>query len=245
MRGNPSQSESDDLHDLIKHVRDTLDIENKKRAKKHALPKIIPFLQSELGAPLPLHVSLSRTLQIKTESREHFLETLKSCLRKAGVSSFNFKFHGLKWVPNFERNRWFLVLSIEKPAQNELNRLLSACNEASGKCGHPGLYIGGHGDGPMEINTKDNEVKRQKSQHIEGENTDLSDRFHVSIAWNLEEPDPEWVSLVKAIDVGKHIKPPEALFDVVKARIGNIVHNLDLKPARSRRTSKIGFLGLR
>jgi hypothetical protein len=210
MRGNPSQSESDNLHDLIKHVRDTLDIENKKRAKKHPLPKIIPFLQSELGAPLPLHVSLSRTLQIKTEDREHFLETLKSCLRKAAVSSFNFKFNGLKWVPNFERNRWFLVLSIEKPAQNEFNRLLRACNAATGRCGHPGLYVGGHGDGPMENNTKRDEVKRQKSQHIEGADTDLSDRFHISIAWNLEEPEPEWVSLVKAIDVGKHFEPPEA-----------------------------------
>jgi hypothetical protein len=244
MRGIPSQSESDNLHDLIRHVRDTLVIENKKRATKFPLPKIIPFLHSELGAPLPLHVSLSRTLQIKTEDREHFLETLKSCLRKAAIISFNFRFHGLKWVSNFERNRWFLVLSIEKPAQNELNRLLSACNEATGKCGYPGLYVGGYGDGPMEDSTKHDEVKRQKSQHNEGENTDLSDRFHVSIAWNLEEPDPEWVSSVKAIDVGKHIKPPEASFDVVKARIGNVVHNLDLKIARSSRKAKVGILGL-
>lgn len=221
-----------------------IDIENKKRSRKHPVPKIIPSLQSELGAPLPLHVSLSRTLQVKTEEKEHFLETLKSCLRKATVSSFNFRFHGLKWVPNFERNRWFLVLSIERPERNELNRLLVACNEANGKSGHPGLYVGGHGDGPMENNTKHDEVKRYKSRHHEEEAMDRSDRFHVSIAWNLEEPDLEWISLVRAINVSKHVNAPEASFDVVKTRVGNVVHNIDLKTARSSRTTKVGRLGL-
>jgi hypothetical protein len=232
MRGNPSQAESDALHGVIQLVRDTVDLENKKRQNKFPVPKLIPSLLSELGAPLPLHVSLSRTLQIRTEDRGYFLETLTSCLHRAAVQAFPFSFQGLKWVPNFERNRWFLVLSIEKPAQDELNRLLNACNRATGTCGHPGLYLGGHGDGPRESNTVDDAHKRRKSQHYEG-GIDRSDRFHVSIAWNLEEPDASWTSLIKEIDVSKHIQPPQAFFDAVKARIGNVVHNVNLKPGGS------------
>jgi hypothetical protein len=234
MRGNPSQAESDALRDIIQLVRDTVDLENKQRQNKFPVPKLVPSLQSELGAPLPLHVSLSRTLQIRTDDREDFLETLNSCLRRAAVQSFHFRFQGLKWVPNFERNRWFLVLSIEKPAQDELNRLLNACNEATGRRGHPGLYVGGHGDGPMENNTPHDAFKRRKSEQHDGEDVDRSDRFHISIAWNLEEPDPSCTPLIKNIDVSKYIQPPEASFDVVKARIGNVVHSIDLKPGGSR-----------
>jgi 2'-5' RNA ligase len=229
VRGIPLQAESNDLHNLIQHVRDTIADQAKTRSNKLVVPKIIPSLQSELGAPLPLHISLSRTLQIRTENRDDFLETLKSCLRGAAVPAFPFRFHSLKWVPNFERNRWFLVLGIEKPAQNELNRLLNACNQATRRHGQSGLYVGGHGDGPMEYNAVDGGPKASKERHAAEETVDRSDFFHVSIAWNLEEPDPECISDVRSIDVGKFVKPPQATLSVVKARIGNAVHSIDLK----------------
>lgn len=237
MRGIPSQGESDSLHALIQHVREVLQLQNGKRPTKLTVPKISPSLQSDLGAPLPLHVSLSRTLQIRTEDREAFVDTLRSFVRKANVFAFRFNFVGLKWVPNFERNRWFLVLSIEKPLHNELNRLLIACNEAASKCGHPGLYVGGPGDGPMEDS---NGAKRRKSEHHEEQDIDFSDRFHISIAWNLEEPDPDWTSLVKTIDVSKHIESPHSSFDVVKVRVGNVVHNVNLRVARSGHSLGLG-----
>ena len=205
------------------------------------MPTIMPSLQSELGAPLPLHVSLSRTLQIKTDHREKFLDTLDSSLRRAAVPIFGFEFRNLKWVPNFERNRWFLVLGIEKPAQNELNRILIACNRAAMASGHPALYSGGQGDGPMESDTLTDHSK--KLQDVQDE-TDRTDYFHISLAWNLAEPDPEWVSLVQNIDVRKHIQSPEASFDVVKARVGNVVHNFELGTNRSGSSTTGGFLGL-
>ncbi|KAL1609275.1 poly(U)-specific 3'-to-5' RNA exonuclease [Nothophoma quercina] len=175
VEGVPTQTESDSLHNLIQTIGDSIKQENKKRAKPLPVPDIIPSLQSELGAPLPLHVSLSRTLQIKTDDRETFLGTLNTSLRRAAIQAFHADFRGLKWVSNFERNRWFLVLGIKKPAHNELNRLLSACNEAARKCGHPALYSGGKGDGPMENNspTLGPDLKRDK--------VDRSDNFHVSI----------------------------------------------------------------
>ncbi|KAF2626894.1 hypothetical protein BU25DRAFT_342818 [Macroventuria anomochaeta] len=218
----PSQTESDSLHSLIQTIKDSIKEENIKRAKPLPVPDIIPSLQSELGAPLPLHVSLSRTLQIKTDDRETFLGTLSSSLRRAAVQAFYFDFRGLKWVPNFERNRWFLVLGIRKPAHDELNRLLSACNEAAQTSGHPALYSGGKGDGPMETNSP------TAGPHLKHDKTDRSENFHVSIAWNLTEPDTEWVSLVQSMDVDEHIRLPQASFDVVKARVGNVVHNFDL-----------------
>lgn len=211
---------------MIQTIKATIKAENRKRTKPLPVPDIRPLLQSDLGAPLPLHISLSRTLQIKTEDRESFLGTLDVALRRAAVQAFNYAFCGLKWVPNYERNRWFLVLGIEKPAHDELNRLLSTCNEAVLRSGFPALYAGGKGDGPMENNSP-------TARSPEGGDVDRSDRFHVSIAWNLEEPDPQWVDLVQDLDVDSHIRAPQASFDVVKARVGNVVHNFDLKTRKN------------
>lgn len=226
------------MHSLIQTIKKLIQDQNKKRAKPLAIPDIIPSLQSELGAPLPLHISLSRTLQIKTDNREAFLQTLAVALRRAAVQAFHFEFQGLKWVPNFERNRWFLVLGIKKPAHDELNELLSACNETAHKSGYPTLYSGGKGDGPMEINSP------TAGPHVNLDTTDRSDNFHVSIAWNLAEPDPEWVSLVQSIDVDKYVRSPHASFDVVKARVGNVVHNFDLGTRRNSVGKGRGVLGL-
>jgi hypothetical protein len=245
MRGIPLQTESDNLQNLIQHVRDTVELHNKKSPRTSVAPNIIPSLQSELGAPLPLHISLSRTLQIKTEDRDAFLGTLRSCLRKSAVRSFHFKFQSLKWVPNFERNRWFLVIGIEKSTCNELNRLLNACNEATGRCGHPALYTGGQGDGPMENNPVSDGSKKRKSEATEeDEEVDHSNRFHISIAWNLEEPDPELISLIKTLDVAKYLHQPQAAFNTVKARVGNMVHNIVLRTGKSDHSTRRGVLGL-
>ncbi|UPX11668.1 poly(U)-specific 3'-to-5' RNA exonuclease [Ascochyta rabiei] len=238
VEGVPSQTESDSLHSLIQTIKDSIKDKNKERAKPLPVPDIIPSLQSDLGAPLPLHVSLSRTLQIKTNDREQFLETLNNSLRRAAVQAFHFEFHSLKWVPNFERNRWFLVLSIKKPTHNELNKLLHACNEAAQKSGHPALYSGGKGDGPMEMNSP------TAGSRVKHDETDRSENFHVSIAWNLTEPDPEWASLVQSIDVGRCVRSPQASFDVIKARVGNVVHNFDLDTRRSSLGTERGSLGL-
>lgn len=216
-------------------MRDSLELHNAQRLKKLPIPDIVPSLQSELGAPLPLHVSLSRTLQIKTEDREAFLETLRSSLRRSAVCSFNFEFWCLKWVPNFERNRWFLVLSIKRPDRDELNNLLHACNEAAQSSGHAGLYTGAEGDGPMEDHDSNDGLKRRKVDKNEHCRLDFSKYFHVTIAWNLTEPDAEWTTLVQQLDTTTFIQSPEAAFDTVKIRIGSAVHNVALS------TKRLGF----
>jgi hypothetical protein len=230
-------------------VRESIALQNAKRTKKLPVPEIIPSLQSELGASLPLHVSLSRTLQINTDDREPFLKTMSVAVRRCAVRAFNFEFQSLKWVPNFERNRWFLVLGIKQSKLNELNRLLQACNDATQYSGHPGLYTGGVGDGPMESHDSNDGPKRRRVDKNEVDKNephshDYSQYFHVSIAWNLAEPDTEWTTLVQNIDTSKFIQAPEAASDAVKVRVGNTVHNIALANRRPGFGKGGGGLGL-
>jgi hypothetical protein len=200
---------------------------------------------------LPLHVSLSRTLHIKTEDREAFLENLTSSLRRAAVHPFHTYFSGLKWVPNFERNRWFLVLGLEKPERDELNRLLNVCNEVAEKCGHPALYTGGLGDGPMDVNYPSTNIKRRRKsvQQLNEEEVgkpslvDRTENFHVSIAWNLAEPDPNWLTLVRNINMTSYKGLTMTSFDAVKAKIGNVVNSIDLGMRSSGLGAQGGLLG--
>lgn len=246
----PSQSESQSLHSLIKHVQQSIERENNTRHKPLAVPDITTSLLSPLGAALPLHVSLSRTLQIKTDVRHAFVESLASSLRNAAVRPFTAQFTRLKWVPNFDQTRWFLVLGLQKPTHDEFNRLLNACNEAAHRCGHSGLYQGGKGDGPMEDCSSRSSAEKTRAQ--EGSNicdghprcVDNTDRFHISIAWNLVQPDPAWIALVTNIDVTSVVGPIEIAFDVVKAKVGNTINNIALGARKSGGATKAGLLGL-
>ena len=76
------------------------------------------------------------------------------------------------------------------------------------------------------------------------DSADRSENFHVSIAWNLTEPAAEWVSLVQSMDIGSHIRSPQASFDAVKARVGNTVHNFDLGSRKNSLVKARGSLGL-
>ena len=223
---------------------------NSRLDKALPIPEIHSSLLSDLGTLVPLHVSLSRTLQIRTEDRDAFLDTLTASLRRAAVRPFNVRFTALKWVSNYERNRWFLVLGMEKPAQDELNRLLHSCNDAAQECGHAPLYIGGRGDGPMEAklhsDVANEKPKRQKSVPTKEADValDRTQNYHVSIAWNLEEPAPEWIALVQSIDVSKFVTSPQASFESVKAKIGNAVTNIALDPRKANLGRRNGLLGL-
>ncbi|KAF2442218.1 hypothetical protein P171DRAFT_391902 [Karstenula rhodostoma CBS 690.94] len=249
----PSQVEFQRLNSLIEHVREAIEGANTRMKRPLSIPEIHPSLLSELGTPIPLHVSLSRTLQIKTDDRYQFLDILNKSLHRAAVRPFDVRFTGLKWVPNYDRNRWFLILGIEKPAQDELNRLLHACNDAAEESGHPPLYVGGKGDGPMEDNdTIDIDIASKRRKSVQNKDTaveakstiDRTQNYHVSIAWNLTEPDPAWITLAQDVDVSKFIKSPQTPFEVVKAKIGNIVHNIELDPRNANLGKRRGLLGL-
>ena len=103
----------------------------------------------------------------------------------------------------------------------------------------------------MDDNTPDtNSNKRRRSvqkgasdQGISHNRTDYTSNFHVSIAWNLVEPDPEWLTLVQSIDVADYAGPTMTSFDAVKAKIGNAVNNIDLSNRNSSLKMREGLLG--
>lgn len=220
---------------------------NEDGNKPLPLPDIIPSLLSPLGTPLPLHVSLSRTLQVKTDDRHVFLETLTTSLRESMVKPFSLRFSHLKWVPNFARNRWFLILVSRKPPQNELNRLLDSCNRAARQTGHPGLYLGGIGDGPMRRKASYSQSQKSAKEFPNGtpaNGLDRSDHFHVSVAWNLAEPDAALIELVDNLDVSEYVAKLEPVFDAIKVKIGNNVHRVELGCKNAGFGKGGGLLGL-
>jgi hypothetical protein len=47
--------------------------------------KIYSFLTSDLGAPLPLHISLSRPIGFATEHKEDFVTSLDRAIKRSGI----------------------------------------------------------------------------------------------------------------------------------------------------------------
>lgn len=46
------------------------------------------LLTSDLGAALPLHISLSRTLMLATDQRQLFTESLPTAIEESGVKPY-------------------------------------------------------------------------------------------------------------------------------------------------------------
>jgi len=204
------------------------------------------LLLSDLSAPLPLHISLSRSLVLKADQRDDFLERTTANVRAASVRPFTVDLSSLTWYPNHDQTRWFLSLSASRPPHNELNKLLDACNKAARSINQPMLYMPNEEEIPMAASKKQ---KRQQTR-VDDETMihaksspipDCSDSFHISLAWSLapQELDEEAFLNKTAKDV---LKALSTSFDVVKVKIGNAIKSIPL----STRASEIrrGILGL-
>jgi hypothetical protein len=124
----------------------------------------------------------------------------------------------LKWVSNYEKTRWFLVLHVAKPHNDELNRLLHVSNRALACFDQPPLY------------TPSRDSRPRASVAHDRQHADYSDCFHISIAWSLSGPDEGEAERVAAIDL-KSLQGLEVRFDSVKAKIGNHVESIPLPVA--------------
>lgn len=186
------------------------------------------LLQNDLGVALPLHVSLSRPLVLRTEQKDDFFPSLKDAIGSSGVRAFETTFERLQWHPNEDRTRWFLVLRVADEDDGML-KLLRTCNSVAVKYGQPKLYESDdtHSGG------------RQTSRG----NSKISDKFHISIAWSLEEPSgsirtSEGKNTCNAMDLPPTIHSLRVPFGEVKVRIGQDVTSMPLDPRR-RRTSGV------
>lgn len=138
----------------------------------------------------------------------------------------------LRWVANYENNRWFLVLQAQKPPGNELNSLLRASNGTARRYGQPRLYqsqqtskacdqVGGNrGRARFSKNRKTGQSHARI--HIPAEaDEDATDQFHISIGWTLETPGEIPLNAADVVDGGDAPSRPELSVQTVKARIGN------------------------
>jgi hypothetical protein len=167
------------------------------------------LLENDLGVQLPLHISLSRPLALKTANKDTFLANLTTAITATSVRAITAVPDTLIWHPNEDRTRWFLVLSLERPESDQLRSLLGVCNKLAGEYGQPLLY------------------QTSKRKGKEGEVDD--GKFHVSLAWSLTEQNGE-------VKVGKgmheRLKKLPMEFDEVKVRIGQDVTGIPLRKRR-------------
>lgn len=152
--------------------------------------------------------------------------------------SYNISTHELDWVSNNEKSRWFLVMRIKKPPNNELNRLLQSANEAVTAFGQVPLYSQPQSQPSVpaqSFTTKARHAKPKfmlKKSPVVGPNPiiDQSSSFHISIGWSLGSPSAEILSSTPSKYQLDSRNPPEFQFQVkaIKLKIGNSVTSISL-----------------
>lgn len=187
-------------------------------------------LTSDLGAPLPLHVSLSRPFVLRNDEKDAFFELLVRDTARCRVPTFTLACGDLSWHRSPESARSFLVLRVRgrREANDELSALLRACNRLVASYGQPELYAP---TGPSNDN----------SSHV-------SDAFHVSLAWSFAEPTAEMRRMTAEVfarpgfrdSILSSIRIP---VEGVKVKIGNVVKNIAL-PETGGRSGSEGVKGL-
>ncbi|KAM7224388.1 U6 snRNA phosphodiesterase Usb1 [Rhypophila decipiens] len=158
--------------------------------KKTTDVTITSFLTSDLGVPLPIHISLSRPLSLNTANKEGFLTQLVSSIKRSNIPPFDLCIRDVEWHRTEESGRSFLVLRLESSSHAtststatnhknpELTELLKRCNKIAKEHGQPGLY-----EWASDISSDDERDSKKMTQK-----TSVSNAFHISIAWSFSPP---------------------------------------------------------
>ncbi|KAI9934633.1 hypothetical protein ASPWEDRAFT_44079 [Aspergillus wentii DTO 134E9] len=192
----PSKGDLAILNDIISQSKEKT---GKTSREIHSL------LKSDLGAQLPLHISLSRPVVLRTEQRQSFMETFETAIQVSRIPPFNATLESLDWVSNYEKTRWFLVLRVKRPEHDNLNRLLKLSNRSLSLFDQPPLY--------------------QSNQKTDTE--DYSHCFHISLAWSLTEPSSHDKERIASTDL-QELRELQILFNCVKSKIGNNISSIPL-----------------
>ena len=183
----------------------------------------------------------------------------------AHLNRFEVTFSGLDWVSNFEKNRWFLVLRVKVPSNNELNKLLHISNAVVQDYGQPPLYVEptlksipkqkrprvgslGKQNYSLKISDLYNEQILIAAAVVELKNDwdtmqDRSNVFHFSIAWTLEPPDEGLIQSTKDL-VTNHMADAHKIkvkVEDIKAKIGNVVTSIHLLSQVGESKGLFGF----
>uniref|UniRef100_A0A8H7NMC5 U6 snRNA phosphodiesterase 1 n=1 Tax=Bionectria ochroleuca TaxID=29856 RepID=A0A8H7NMC5_BIOOC len=90
---------------LVKLVQD-VETELQGKVKLHN------FLTSDLGSPLPLHISLSRPLSLTTANKDDFLEKASGAIQAGAVAPFAVTPRTLAWYKSPDSDRIFLIIRV-------------------------------------------------------------------------------------------------------------------------------------
>jgi hypothetical protein len=228
-KGHPIPHELELLQDLERSA-----VSEIIQSQTHSSSYLHSLLLSPIGVPLPLHISLSRPLVLKTSDKEPFTNHLSTSLAALDIQAFSVRPKNLIWHPNEDGTRWFLVLRVTSSCSSsdddeqggekrELRDLLRACNNVAKRFGQPLLYASSHNGG-----------QRPEEDH-----------FHISIAWALKPPPPSTLTssdkhdtVAREVpiseDLRKALEKTEIAFDQVKLRIGQDVTNFPLRSTRTK-----------
>ncbi|KAF2836290.1 hypothetical protein M501DRAFT_914359, partial [Patellaria atrata CBS 101060] len=226
---HPTETESSILTNLIKAVQ-MFQSESVKIKDTIERGQIHSLLQNDLGIQTPLHISLSVPLVLQTHQKDNFLSSITSALKQSSVRPFEIQFTKFKWVSNFDRTRWFLVLGVQKPANDELNRLLKACNKVARSFNQPELYNSASPE-TMLVGRKSKKSRAKEEQRplTTEDDLDRTEAFHVSLAWSLHG---DRLTQIQLDDIlAKMESAPEDInvrFRAVKVKIGNAISNVEL-----------------
>ena len=213
------------------------------------------FLTSDLGAPLPLHISLSRPFVLPTAAKAGFLAGLTAAVASSGVAPFDVSLAGLDWFCSPDSARAFLVLravvqdgsacnagteaQTQTPVKNKpLVALLQRCNEQVTAAGQPALYAT-KGDGAHDAAADDND------DNDDDDGSRAASAFHVSVAWTLAADLAAWSDATQQAyekwrqddddddnaDGHGNMTPLRIRVDSIKAKIGNVVTDIPLRKA--------------
>ncbi|PNP44649.1 hypothetical protein TGAMA5MH_03456 [Trichoderma gamsii] len=187
--------------------------------------KLHSFITSDLGTPLPLHISLSRPISLTTANKDQFLDQISSAVNTSSVHQFSISPKRLIWFKSPDSNRTFLVLRVASSLASEsatalsnpeLMRLLKTCNDTVESFGQPVLYQGPGKDAADEA-------------------------FHISIGWALNlQIDEASSKAVQVFDDAEFqsLKTWKIQVPGVKVKIGNVVSHLPLSTGTTPAASK-------
>jgi len=171
---------------------------------------------------------------LTTDEKSAFADIFEDAIQKEHFAAIRIIPGRLDWVSNHEHTRWFLVLRLQKPEDNSLNRLLHISNQSLAIFDQPPLYAN-----IPTINIIDKSVQhvpRPRSDYRHGRASkgprpskndlqDYSDCFHISLAWSLSQPSRTDNQILQTLEVTQ-LKDIKTTFESVKVKIGNHVSNM-------------------
>lgn len=159
-------------------------------------------------------------------------------------------------MANYERNRWFLVVRVKKPPGDQLNKLLQASNLAAQTLNQPRLYVTQDSPAaPVAKNMRRSSANKQRGSKAksvtfeeqvveksgsQSHEEDMSDRFHISIGWTLQNPEGKSGEVVGDVGTNSSIEL-EIPIETVKVKIGNGIVVLPLASITAETNGMVGL----